>query len=133
VVSLSSGTHWFGRIDLADLQSAARYAPGRAYAQSKLAMLLFAGELQRRSDAAGWGLMSNAAHPGATRTNLQTTGPNLGAGRSGESALSRLTPPDPRHVAGPRRGRVAGPVRGHLTGRRARRLLRPGRAPRNER
>ena len=42
VVSLSSGTHWFGRIDRADLQSVAGYAPNRAYAQSKLAMLLFA-------------------------------------------------------------------------------------------
>jgi hypothetical protein len=39
--------------------------------------------LQRRSDAAGWGLLSNAAHPGATRTNLQVSGPTLGTGRSG--------------------------------------------------
>jgi hypothetical protein len=38
-------THWFGRIDLDDLQSEHSYAPGRAYAQSKLAMLMFAGEL----------------------------------------------------------------------------------------
>jgi len=38
-------------------------------------MLMFALELQRRSDAAGWGLMSNAAHPGYARTDLITNGP----------------------------------------------------------
>ncbi len=46
-------------------------------------MLMFAGELQRRSDAAGWGLLSNAAHPGASQTNLQTTGPTLGTNKTG--------------------------------------------------
>ena len=34
----------------------------------------------KRSDAAGWGLMSNAAHPGYARTDLQTSGPKLGGG-----------------------------------------------------
>jgi hypothetical protein len=38
-------------------------------------MLIFAIELQRRSDAAGWGLMSNAAHPGYARTDLIPNGP----------------------------------------------------------
>jgi len=37
--------------------------------------LMFALELQRRSDAAGWNLISNAAHPGFARTNLFTSGP----------------------------------------------------------
>ena len=91
VVSLSSGTHWAGRIDLDDLQSERSYSAGRAYAQSKLAMLLFASELQRRSDTAGWGLLSTAAHPGASRTNLQTTGPTMGTGRSEPSLLARLS------------------------------------------
>lgn len=91
VVSLSSGTHWFGRIDLDDLQSERSYSPGSVFAQSKLAMLMFAGELQRRSDAAGWGLLSNAAHPGASHTNLQTTGPTLGTRKTGPDLLSRLT------------------------------------------
>src|SRR3954451_18721061 len=91
VVSLSSGVHWFGRIDVADLQSVAHYSASRAYAQSKLAMLLFAGELQRRSDAAGWDLRSNAAHPGGTHTNLQTAGPTMGTGRTRESLPMRLS------------------------------------------
>jgi NAD(P)-dependent dehydrogenase (short-subunit alcohol dehydrogenase family) len=70
VVSLSSLAHYMGRIDFDDLQSQRRYSPYRAYAQSKLAMLLFAQELQRRSDRHGWGLVSVAAHPGFARTNL---------------------------------------------------------------
>lgn len=37
---------------------------------AKLAQLMFARELDRRSRAHGWGLMSNAAHPGLTKTNL---------------------------------------------------------------
>jgi hypothetical protein len=42
-------------------------------------MLMFALELQRRSDAAGWGLMSNAAHPGYARTELIANGPGSGS------------------------------------------------------
>jgi NAD(P)-dependent dehydrogenase (short-subunit alcohol dehydrogenase family) len=38
-------------------------------------MLMFALELQRRSDAGGWGIMSNAAHPGFARTDLIANGP----------------------------------------------------------
>jgi NAD(P)-dependent dehydrogenase (short-subunit alcohol dehydrogenase family) len=91
VTSLSSSTHWIGRIDLADLQSEKSYSAQRAYAQSKLAMLMFAGELQRRSDAAGWGLFSTAAHPGATRTNLQSAGPNMGTEKTKDALFTRIT------------------------------------------
>ena len=75
VVSLSSLAHRSGAIDFNDLQSERSYRPMRAYRQSKLATLMFALELQRRSDAAGWSLMSNAAHPGAARTDLIANGP----------------------------------------------------------
>ncbi|MER7891074.1 SDR family oxidoreductase [Micromonospora sp. NPDC094482] len=91
VVTLSSGTHHFGRIDFDDLQSERRYSAQRAYAQSKLATLMFADELQRRSDRHGWGLLSNAAHPGATRTNLQAAGPSLGRDRTEIPFSTRLT------------------------------------------
>ena len=77
VTSLSSFMAHFGRFDWNDLQSE-RYSPVRSYGLSKLAMLSFARELQARSDAHGWGLLSDAAHPGFTRTNLQTTGPRRG-------------------------------------------------------
>ncbi len=75
VVSLSSGVHHMGAIGFDDLQWTRRYNPFAAYSQSKLAMLMFAFELQRRSDAGGWGLMSNAAHPGYARTELIANGP----------------------------------------------------------
>jgi NAD(P)-dependent dehydrogenase (short-subunit alcohol dehydrogenase family) len=75
VVNLSSLTHRWGAIHFDDLQGARSYSPQKAYSQSKLAMLMFALELQRRSDACGWGLMSNAAHPGYARTDLIANGP----------------------------------------------------------
>ncbi|EHP38257.1 dehydrogenase [Cupriavidus basilensis OR16] len=90
VVSLSSMAHRHGRIDLDDLQGGRAYKPWKAYAQSKLAMLMFALELQRRSDANGWGLLSNAAHPGWARTDLMTNGPGTN-GMLG--VLSRLLAP----------------------------------------
>ncbi len=75
VVNLSSLAHRSGTINFDDLQGAKSYSPFKAYCQSKLAMLIFALELQRRSDAAGWGLMSNAAHPGYALTDLIANGP----------------------------------------------------------
>lgn len=75
VVNLSSLAHRSGKIDFDDLQGSSSYSPWKAYTQSKLAMLIFAIELQRRSDANGWGLMSNAAHPGFARTDLIAKGP----------------------------------------------------------
>jgi NAD(P)-dependent dehydrogenase (short-subunit alcohol dehydrogenase family) len=75
VVSLSSLAHRTGLIDFGDLQGERVYSPWKAYGQSKLACLMFALELQRRSDAAGWNLTSIAAHPGFARTNLFAGGP----------------------------------------------------------
>src|SRR5437588_194623 len=75
VVSLSSLAHRTGLIDFDDLQGARIYSPWKAYGQSKLACLMFALELQRRSDTAGWKVTSNAAHPGFARTNLFAGGP----------------------------------------------------------
>ena len=66
-----------GRMEWDDLQSRKVYRPMPAYNQSKLAGLLFALELQRRSAAGGWGLTSNAAHPGLASTNLQAGRPGL--------------------------------------------------------
>ena len=75
VVSVSSLAHRTGFIDFGDLQGARVYSPWKAYGQSKLACLIFALELQRRTDAGGWNLTSNAAHPGFSRTNLFASGP----------------------------------------------------------
>lgn len=71
VVTLSSIAAARGALHFSDLQFEQDYDAGSAYAQSKLACLMFALELQRRSDAAGWGIQSIASHPGLSRTNLQ--------------------------------------------------------------
>lgn len=75
VVTLSSIAARRGAIDFDDLQAERDYRPMRAYSQSKLACLLFAFELQRRSNAAGWGVTSLAAHPGISRTDLLHNAP----------------------------------------------------------
>ncbi|WP_269219597.1 SDR family oxidoreductase [Brevundimonas vesicularis] len=74
VVQLSSVAHRSGHIRLDDLNYQTGYSPWTVYQQSKLAMLMFALELQRRSDAHSWGLTSVAAHPGFARTDLIANG-----------------------------------------------------------
>jgi NAD(P)-dependent dehydrogenase (short-subunit alcohol dehydrogenase family) len=85
VVTLGSIAARSGAIDFGDLQSRRDYRPFPAYSQSKLACILFAFELSRRSRAAGWGIESLAAHPGITRTDLI---PN-GAGSASLPAIVR--------------------------------------------
>jgi NAD(P)-dependent dehydrogenase (short-subunit alcohol dehydrogenase family) len=75
IVGLSSLAHRTGMVDFRDLQGERFYNPWKAYGQSKLSMLMFALELQRRSDSAQWNLTSIAAHPGWSRTDLFTSGP----------------------------------------------------------
>jgi NAD(P)-dependent dehydrogenase (short-subunit alcohol dehydrogenase family) len=72
VVTVSSGLHRSGVIDLDDLNWRRRaYNATAAYGQSKLANLLFTLELQRRLTAAGSPVRALAAHPGYSATNLQ--------------------------------------------------------------
>lgn len=75
VVSVSSVAHRQGALAFDDLQSERRYNPRLAYAQSKLAMLMFALELDRRAEWTAGRLRSIAAHPGVARTDLFTNGP----------------------------------------------------------
>jgi NAD(P)-dependent dehydrogenase (short-subunit alcohol dehydrogenase family) len=73
VVTLSSQAHRLGRIDLDDLNwHRRRYRRWAAYAQSKLADLMFALELHRRLTVTGSGVISVAAHPGYAATELQS-------------------------------------------------------------
>ncbi|NUS42870.1 MAG: SDR family NAD(P)-dependent oxidoreductase [Mycobacteriaceae bacterium] len=82
VVTVSSGAHHSGRVDLADLNWERRpYRRWAAYGQAKLANLMFTYELQRRLTAAGSSVLSVAAHPGYAATNLQS---------HTESALDRM-------------------------------------------
>ena len=79
VVQLSSIAHRPGKVRLDDLNYEQGYKPFPVYQQSKLAMLMFAIELDRRSAANGWGLTSVAAHPGIATTDLVANGPSVGA------------------------------------------------------
>ncbi|WP_411100989.1 SDR family oxidoreductase [Streptomyces sp. x-45] len=92
VTTVTSSAARSGKPDWEDLQAERGYAPVRAYNLSKLANLLFALELNRRSTAGEWGIVSNAAHPGTTLTNLYASGPNLGRSRPSphEAIVRRL-------------------------------------------
>ncbi|OIH94532.1 SDR family oxidoreductase [Curtobacterium sp. MCBA15_001] len=81
VATMSSLAAMMGRIRFDDLQWTRRYSPFRAYAQSKLADLLLALHLHTLSVELDWPLVSTAAHPGYTRTNLQAAGRSLGGSR----------------------------------------------------
>ncbi|MBO3741851.1 oxidoreductase [Actinoplanes flavus] len=69
VVTVTSGLHRRGRMAFDDLMSEHRYGKFRAYCQSKLANVLFALELGRRTP-----LTSVLAHPGVAHTDLARTG-----------------------------------------------------------
>jgi NAD(P)-dependent dehydrogenase (short-subunit alcohol dehydrogenase family) len=71
VITVSSGGHRFGAIAFDNLNGEKGYDRTGAYAQTKLANLLFTYELQRRFEGAGLDTIAVAAHPGWTATNLQ--------------------------------------------------------------
>lgn len=77
-----------GRINWDDLQWEKKYQANAAYSQSKIADLLFALELDRRSEAEQWGITSNAAHPGIAPTNLLAAHPEMG--RSKDTVMVRV-------------------------------------------
>lgn len=81
VVSVSSGAHAQGKMRFGDLHGETDYGPWSAYAQSKLANLLFAYELQRRFADAEADAISVAAHPGYSATELQSRGPEMRGSR----------------------------------------------------
>ena len=70
VVSVSSNAHKRAKLEFDDLQMEKGYAPYKSYAQTKLAMLVYARELQRQSEAHGAKLVSVAAHPGLSPTAI---------------------------------------------------------------
>ena len=75
VVTVASLAHRNGKIDVKNLQSEGSYKPWSAYNDSKLANILFANELDRRSKAAGLDLLSVAVHPGISKTSIFENGP----------------------------------------------------------
>ena len=102
VTTVSSGAANMGvkKINFGDLQWERSYGPWTAYCQSKLADLMFALELGRRSASASLPLVSNAANPGYARTNLQTSGPGREKYRV-EKIMEALMSHDAAHGAMP--------------------------------
>jgi NAD(P)-dependent dehydrogenase (short-subunit alcohol dehydrogenase family) len=77
IVTVSSNVHHSGKINFNDLNGQYAYKKWQAYAQSKLANLLFAYELQRKLAASDSETISVGAHPGYAATNLQQAGPEM--------------------------------------------------------
>jgi len=89
VVTTSSLGHRTGGLDLTDLHwERRRYSPTLAYGASKLANLLFTAELDRRLRQAGDPVLSVAAHPGLTKSELLENA--LARGGTWRSRLLRL-------------------------------------------
>jgi NAD(P)-dependent dehydrogenase (short-subunit alcohol dehydrogenase family) len=72
VVTVSSIAHRAAMLRLDDLQVERHYLAMRAYANSKLANVLFTRELARRLD--GSGVTANCLHPGTIRSRFGHTG-----------------------------------------------------------
>jgi NAD(P)-dependent dehydrogenase (short-subunit alcohol dehydrogenase family) len=89
VSTMSSFAATFGRIHFDDLEWTHHYRASSAYAQSKLADLLFTLRLAEIAREREWPLMSNAAHPGYTRTNLMTAGASLGQSKTRRAWVNR--------------------------------------------
>ncbi|MBC7001562.1 SDR family oxidoreductase [Photobacterium sp. BZF1] len=72
IVVVGSNAYKMGlkRIKFEDLNFSSKYTAWDSYAQSKLAQMMFAYELQRRVDVAGKQVEVQVCHPGASRTNL---------------------------------------------------------------
>lgn len=87
VVTVSSGAHRLGHLDLETFRGQGTYRAWGAYGQSKLANLLFTGELQRRLDLAHLSIKAMAAHPGYAHTHLQTRSAHM----RGRSMQARVT------------------------------------------
>lgn len=88
VVTVSSLAATQGKLDFGDANAQRGYKPMHSYGIAKLAQLMFAFELDRRSRHGGWGLTSNAAHPGLTKTNLLS---GASYGRAKPTLQARLT------------------------------------------
>jgi NAD(P)-dependent dehydrogenase (short-subunit alcohol dehydrogenase family) len=75
VITVSSAAHRGARLDLDDLQLTGHFNGWRAYANSKLANILFTTELARR--LTGTGVTANCLHPGTVNTGFGRDGSRL--------------------------------------------------------
>lgn len=92
VATMSSVVADSGAINWDDPNWQRGYAPMKAYGQSKLADMLMGLHLGELAQSRGWKLLSTLAHPGFARTNLQSSGPNMGTGRESTPFYQKLIP-----------------------------------------
>jgi NAD(P)-dependent dehydrogenase (short-subunit alcohol dehydrogenase family) len=90
IVTVSSAVHERGEIDFDDLHGERSYDEWGAYAQSKLANVLFAYELERRFLTADVNADSIAVHPGYANTQLQFRGPERRGSRLRLAAMKLM-------------------------------------------
>jgi NAD(P)-dependent dehydrogenase (short-subunit alcohol dehydrogenase family) len=88
VVTVSSLAATQGKLEFSDANAELGYKPMYSYGMAKLAQLMFAVELDRLSRLGDWGLMSNAGHPGLSKTNLLS---GASYGRDRPTLQARLT------------------------------------------
>jgi NAD(P)-dependent dehydrogenase (short-subunit alcohol dehydrogenase family) len=88
VVTVSSIAATQPKLTFDDANARQGYQPMVSYGIAKLAQLMFAVELDRRSGDGGWGVISNAAHPGLSKTNLLS---GASYGREKPTLQARLT------------------------------------------
>ncbi|XP_069493127.1 polyprenol dehydrogenase isoform X2 [Ambystoma mexicanum] len=70
IVTMASAVHYAGELHLDDLQSSCYYSPHGAYAQSKLALVLFTYHLHHHLTEEGSHVTANAVDPGVVNTEL---------------------------------------------------------------
>ena len=81
VVTIASIAHHGGDERVLEGNPEETYRPSPAYGNSKLANVLFARELNRRAREAGSPVVSTAAHPGVSATNLFASTDGMGSNR----------------------------------------------------
>jgi NAD(P)-dependent dehydrogenase (short-subunit alcohol dehydrogenase family) len=88
VSSLAATQRQLDASAFADPNAQRVYRAMHSYGIAKLAQLMFAFELDRRSRLGGWGVTSNAAHPGLSKTNLLS---GASYGRDKPTLQARIT------------------------------------------
>jgi NAD(P)-dependent dehydrogenase (short-subunit alcohol dehydrogenase family) len=78
IVNVGSIAHRFGKLNIADLNwESTVYDKWKAYANSKVALLSYTLELNRRLRASASPVIALAAHPGVASTNIKGTSETL--------------------------------------------------------
>jgi NAD(P)-dependent dehydrogenase (short-subunit alcohol dehydrogenase family) len=84
ILNVSSNAHFQGKIDLGDLHLSKNYQGFKAYANSKLAIVLFTQELAERLQDTG--ITVNALHPGHAATDIW----NIWPGKWYQALLTKI-------------------------------------------